>query len=508
MVTADNIDPSLFDKWTEDIDKARKSIGVQGTSVAVVYKGKIIYAKGFGKRNDTDPFTPETLAPIASITKGFTAAAIGELVAKKKAKWDDPVHDHLPEFQVKDPRLTAEITFTDLLSHRTGLPGLDMEWYHRPESRLELIKQLKHVDAIAPFRAEWIYNNVLIAVAGEAAARIAGKPYEDLVLETVTRPLGMVETGFSLKEMVTRPNHALPYSCTNFGAAQKGVTYQLPVDMHYMTDAPAGDLFSNVIELANWVKALMHGGELDGTQVLDKGSVEQITSAHCLVDRKPTMPEFSLSTYGLGMLIGSYKGHNIYHHIMFPDDDLAIMSLSNNDINMLPLWIPYYIADDVLGLHKSRDWLFDKAFNATKEAYKDQGLEDFKDVEKEFPPQIKDRPPTRELSYFAGEYVHPVYGKIVFKLATPPNVDSTKDSKGGEDALAYEFMSFKGYLEHYHYDSFRLRYHGDGILMALLFTFVAGDDGSVQQCRLLRDDGHTLFTKVKTEGTDALAKEK
>ncbi|KAF9153511.1 hypothetical protein DFQ26_000555, partial [Actinomortierella ambigua] len=118
-MTTTAVDSCLFDKWTKEIEEARKGLGIQGMSVAVVHKGEIVYAQGFGKRNDTDPFTPETLTSIASITKGFTAAAIGELVAKKMAKWDVPVCEYLPEFQLRDRQLTLELTFIDLLSHRT-----------------------------------------------------------------------------------------------------------------------------------------------------------------------------------------------------------------------------------------------------------------------------------------------------------------------------------------------------------------------------------------------------
>lgn len=53
------------------------------------------------------------------MTKAFTAAAVGELIAENKATWDAPVSDYLPEFRLKDPRLTAEINFIDLLAHRT-----------------------------------------------------------------------------------------------------------------------------------------------------------------------------------------------------------------------------------------------------------------------------------------------------------------------------------------------------------------------------------------------------
>jgi CubicO group peptidase (beta-lactamase class C family) len=51
------------------------------------------------------------------LTKTFTAAAIGELVAEGKLDWDTtPVNKYLPDFQLKDPSLTSQITFTDLLA--------------------------------------------------------------------------------------------------------------------------------------------------------------------------------------------------------------------------------------------------------------------------------------------------------------------------------------------------------------------------------------------------------
>ncbi|KAF9352515.1 hypothetical protein BGX26_009683 [Mortierella sp. AD094] len=41
------------------LEEARIQNGIPGMSVAVLHKGKLIFAEGFGKRNDRDPFTPE-----------------------------------------------------------------------------------------------------------------------------------------------------------------------------------------------------------------------------------------------------------------------------------------------------------------------------------------------------------------------------------------------------------------------------------------------------------------
>lgn len=46
--------------------------------------------------------TPDTMLPIASVTKPFTVASLGTLVRWGKLDWDKPVRDYLPDFRVKD----------------------------------------------------------------------------------------------------------------------------------------------------------------------------------------------------------------------------------------------------------------------------------------------------------------------------------------------------------------------------------------------------------------------
>lgn len=43
----------------EVLERARIEGGIKGMSVAIMHKGEIVFAEGFGKRNQTDPFTKE-----------------------------------------------------------------------------------------------------------------------------------------------------------------------------------------------------------------------------------------------------------------------------------------------------------------------------------------------------------------------------------------------------------------------------------------------------------------
>ncbi|KAG0086756.1 hypothetical protein BGZ92_007897 [Podila epicladia] len=72
--------------------------------VAVIHKGKLIFAEGFGKRNKKDPFMPDTLSMFTSVTKAFTATTVAELIAEGKLDWDSTqVNTYLPEFKSHDP---------------------------------------------------------------------------------------------------------------------------------------------------------------------------------------------------------------------------------------------------------------------------------------------------------------------------------------------------------------------------------------------------------------------
>lgn len=51
---------TLHQKWRDAIELSRNQTGVTGLSTAVLYKGEIIFAEGFGCRNSKgEPVTPE-----------------------------------------------------------------------------------------------------------------------------------------------------------------------------------------------------------------------------------------------------------------------------------------------------------------------------------------------------------------------------------------------------------------------------------------------------------------
>src|SRR5687767_8397334 len=63
---------------------------VPGISIGIIKDNKIFFKKGYGVISTIDsiPVTNETIFPVLSCTKAFTAAAIGMLVDQGKMHWD------------------------------------------------------------------------------------------------------------------------------------------------------------------------------------------------------------------------------------------------------------------------------------------------------------------------------------------------------------------------------------------------------------------------------------
>src|SRR5438445_21509 len=72
------------------VENALKLFNVPGAALSIVVDDKLIYAQGYGTRSidENTPVTAETLFPVGSVTKSFTALIIGQLVDEQKISWD------------------------------------------------------------------------------------------------------------------------------------------------------------------------------------------------------------------------------------------------------------------------------------------------------------------------------------------------------------------------------------------------------------------------------------
>ncbi len=94
--------------WLDSLDQyiSTKIIdcNIPGLAIGIVKDNKVIFKKGYGVTdlNSNANVSVETIFPIASCTKTFTATCIGILVDEGKLKWSDKVIKYLPDFKLSD----------------------------------------------------------------------------------------------------------------------------------------------------------------------------------------------------------------------------------------------------------------------------------------------------------------------------------------------------------------------------------------------------------------------
>ena len=108
------------------ISTAREQLrlwNVAAASVTVVKDNEVLFADGLGMRDgESLPADRDTLFPIASCTKAFTATALALLATEGKLDFDRPVREYIPDFRLNDAYATDHLTIRDFPSHRPRLP--------------------------------------------------------------------------------------------------------------------------------------------------------------------------------------------------------------------------------------------------------------------------------------------------------------------------------------------------------------------------------------------------
>ncbi len=229
--------------------------GYPGMSIGIVQNNSLAYAKGFGvaDRETGRPATPDTLYQIGSVTKMFTGLLAAILHDRGVINLDSTVQTHFPKLKLspnKKGDSVGAVTLRQLATHTSGLPRYP-ENLDRVDGEpiLGFSEQALH-EGLARSKLEfapgtqWAYSNFGYGVLGEAMKRAANKSYDELLKEYIFKPLAMKHSGVALND-AQRRLLATPYRDDNPKIKTK------PWDMGTM--APAGNIFSSIIELARFM---------------------------------------------------------------------------------------------------------------------------------------------------------------------------------------------------------------------------------------------------------------
>jgi CubicO group peptidase (beta-lactamase class C family) len=341
-----------------DIEKAMSDWQIPGLAIAVVKDDKIVYAKGYGVREigKSEAVNEQTVFPIASATKAFTAAALGILAGEGKLKIDDKVTKYLPEFQLYDPFVTKEITVRDLLAHKTSLADADILRFGDYD-RNEILRRVRFLQPTGGFRSQFSYNNQMYLAAGQIVPALTQKSWDLFLKERIFTPLGMTSTNTSVKELENNPNAARPHA--KVGRRVKSISY-LNVD----NSAPSGAINSNVVDMAQWLRLQLGKGAINGKQILNPAVMQEMHSPQIIVPYKALEnkingePQFL--TYGLGWYVQDYLGKKVVQHGgrnpgmtaqvgFMPEKNLGVVILMNMDSVPARAALMYRVFDAYLG---------------------------------------------------------------------------------------------------------------------------------------------------------------
>ncbi len=430
-----------FDAFVTQIMKDWK---VPGLAVAVVQDGKIIHMKGYGLRDvqKSLPVTSRTLFAIGSITKSVTVSAMGMLVDEGKLDWDAPVRNTLPGFKLYDPVASERMTPRDLVTHRSGLPRHDLLWYSSDFSRAEMVRRLQYLEPSKDFRSAYQYNNLMFMTAGFLAAQLAGTTWEELVRQRILLPLGMRDTNFSVLDSQKSDDFALPYQNA------KGELKRIPF---YVLGAvgPAGEINSNVEDLAQYLMFHLSKGKHGEARLLSETNAMQMQIPQMVAPNPERYKELGPTSYGLGFLVSTYRGHKIVSHggaidgfaaqlAFLSQDNIGVVALANlnADKDPVPTIVVYNLIDRLLGLDKV-PW--SQRFKDDEQKTKESEEEAKK---KGFTIRKPNTHPSHDLKDYAGEYESPAYGIVKVALE--------------KEDLRLSFNRLSSPLRHFHYDVFEV----------------------------------------------------
>jgi CubicO group peptidase (beta-lactamase class C family) len=478
------VDTKAIDAIVQD---ALEAWQVPGAAVAIVKDDQIVYLKGHGvrERGHDAPVTPDTLFPIASCTKAFTATAVAMLVDEKRVEWDDLVREHLKWFKLADPLADAQVTLRDLVTHRTGLAGHELLWYRSPWDRDEIIRRIGKAPLKHPFRSTFQYQSTMFTAAGAMVESVSGKKWDEFVQKRIFDSLGMAASCFTTTAAEQAPDRASPHRMDRHGKPIVIAEYQLT------RPDPAGSIYSNARDLSRWVRFQLGDGAFEGKRLVSEANFAEMRSPQMVIRLEGTARDMNPDThqlnYGMGWVLQDYRGQFLASHAgaidgfrahitLVPDARIGVVLLNNLHGTHMNQALSNQLVDQLLSLPK-RNWNQYIAEQVRKG--EEAALAKLREREARRQPGTR---PTRDLAAYVGSYEDAVYGNAEVALFN--------------DALVWKWSTFVAELDHYQNDTFTVR---NEMIGSPRVTFTFGRNGEVATMRFL-EVLETEFRKVKPPG--------
>lgn len=191
-------------------EKVHAALGQAGRHVGVVvaaFAGPETVITGHGTTGLDGAPGEDTVFQIGSITKVFTALALADAVTRQELSLDTLLSTHFPE---AGSGRASSITLGHLATHASGLPRMPQGFLRKAlRNRSNPYRNFTIEDlqaALAKVRPRPApgkkvrYSNFGAGLLGEALSRHTGLPYDRLIAERITGPLGLADTELTVRQ--------------------------------------------------------------------------------------------------------------------------------------------------------------------------------------------------------------------------------------------------------------------------------------------------------------------
>jgi CubicO group peptidase (beta-lactamase class C family) len=294
-----------------------------GIATLVARNGRVVDLYSYGKASlePAQPMQQDTIFRIYSMSKVVTSVAVLILLEEARFKLDDPVGSYLPELAkmkvftggTKDKPLLADaqkpLTIESLLTHSSGLiygfgnAPLDQLYkdakVEESASLADFVTRVSKLPLAHEPGEKWSYG-LSTDVLGALVEKVSGQSFGAFLEERIFRPLRMADTGFSVPE-AKRGRLATIYQKGDEGKLKPANPgFAIKPDAGPKLEAGGAGLFSTPGDYARFMQMLLNGGELEGTRLLSRKTVELMTANHLAHMARPTISGNDFEGFGLG----------------------------------------------------------------------------------------------------------------------------------------------------------------------------------------------------------------
>lgn len=275
-------------------------------SIALVDDQRIVWARGFGFADPQAkiPATAETIYRVGSVSKLFTDIAVMQLVERGVLDLDAPITNYLPDFKPGSP-FDKPITLRQMMAHRSGLvrePPVGNYFDPTNPSLAKTVASLNKTQLVYKPQTKTKYSNAAIATVGFVLEKTQKQPFARYLRRTLLDPLDMKHSSFEPEPAVTK-NLAKAVMWTYWGREFAAPTFELGI-------APAGSMYTNVLDLGRFLSVLFAGGKGAHGQILKPETLEQMWALQ-FVNKGDEEPK---EGFGLGFQISELEGRKSIGH--------------------------------------------------------------------------------------------------------------------------------------------------------------------------------------------------